>query len=137
MFKLLPALALLILTSSPAPAQQIFTAQPSAQELTDAPVLLVDIRQPHEWVQTGVLPNALLLPFDNPDQFLDALQPHLEPGQPVALICRTGNRTARAAQIIAPELSAPVIDVAGGMFRLLHAGYTPAAPTAAQGCTIC
>lgn len=121
----------------PVQAQQIYTAQPSAQQIQDAPMLVVDIRQPHEWVETGVLPNALLLPFNSPEQFLTDLAPHLTPGQPVALICRTGNRTARAAQIIAPALDVPVIDIAGGMFRLMGAGHQPARPTRAQGCTIC
>jgi rhodanese-related sulfurtransferase len=133
---LIAALAALML-AQPLAAQQIFTAQPSAAQLLESPVLLVDIRQPHEWVETGVLPNALLLPFDSPAQFLDALAPHLQPGQPVALICRTGSRTAQAAQMIAPALDVPVIDLGGGMFRLLREGYQPAQPTRAQGCTIC
>ena len=132
----LPLLAALVLTT-PAVAQTVYTAEPTAQQLQEVPVLLVDIRQPHEWVETGVLPNAVLLPFDDPASFLKALQPHLQPGQPVALICRTGSRTARAAQMIAPELAVPVIDVAGGIFRLLGAGYQPSPPTRAQGCTIC
>lgn len=137
MFRFLSALILLVFANLPATAQQIYTAQPSAQQLQDAPVLLVDIRQPQEWVETGVLPNALLLPFNDPDSFLRALRPHLQPGQPVALICRTGNRTARAARLVAGELSVPVVDVAGGMFRLIGAGYQPQMPTRAQGCTIC
>jgi len=121
----------------PVQAQQVYTAQPSAQQIQDAPMLVVDIRQPHEWIETGLLPNALLLPFNTPEQFLTDLAPHLTPGQPVALICRTGNRTARAAQIIAPALDVPVIDIAGGMFRLMGAGYQPDRPRRAQGCTIC
>ena len=137
MLKLLPVLALLLLPPQPASAQQIYTAQPSAQQLQEAPVLLVDIRRPEEWVETGVLPNALLLTFESPAQFMAALRPHLQPGQPVALICRTGNRTARAARLIAPDLDVPVVDVAGGIFRLMGAGYRPDRPTRAQGCTIC
>ncbi|MGY6547391.1 MAG: rhodanese-like domain-containing protein [Roseinatronobacter sp.] len=121
----------------PVQAQQTFLAQPSAAEIAEAPALLVDIRQPHEWIETGVLPNALLLPFNDPQQFLTALQPHLAPGQPVALICRTGSRTARAAQIIAPQLDVPVIDLGGGMFRLIAEGYIPERPTRAQGCITC
>lgn len=134
---LAPILLALSCLATPATAGQVFTAQPSAQQLQDAPVVLVDIRQPHEWVETGVLPNAVLLPFDNPDAFLAALRPHLQSGQPVALICRTGNRTSRAARILAQQLDVPVIDVQGGMFGLMAAGYTPERPTRAQGCTIC
>ncbi|MCC5960600.1 MAG: rhodanese-like domain-containing protein [Rhodobacteraceae bacterium] len=134
---LAPILFALTCLAAPAIAGQVFTAQPSAQQLQDAPVLLVDIRQPHEWVETGVLPNAVLLPFDSPDAFVAALRPHLQPGQPVALICRTGNRTSRAARILAQRLDVPVIDVQGGMFALMDAGYAPERPTRAQGCTIC
>lgn len=123
--------------AQPLAAQQIFTAQPSAAQIQDTPVLLVDIRQPHEWVETGVLPNALLLPFDTPEQFLAGLAPHLQPGQPVALICRTGSRTARAVQILEPALDVAIIDLGGGMFRLMDKGYQPQAPTRAQGCNIC
>ncbi len=108
------ALSLLLLAVTPGQAQQLYTAQPSAEALQEASVLLVDIRQPHEWVETGVLPNALLMPFDDPESFLASLRPHLQPGQPVALICRTGNRTARAARLIAPQLEVPVVDIAGG-----------------------
>lgn len=114
-----------------------YIAQPSAAELQEAPVLLVDIRTPAEWAETGVLPNARLITFDSPAQFLRDLEPHLQPGQPVALICRTGNRTSRAARMIAPALDVPVVDIAGGMFRLIGEGYRPERATAAQGCTIC
>jgi len=113
------------------------TATPSAVELARAPVLLVDIRRPEEWVETGVLPNALLITYESPAQFLRALAPHLRPGQPVALICRTGNRTARAARVLAPVLEQPVIDLAGGMVRLMAEGYRPAPPTREAGCTLC
>ncbi len=136
MLRLLPVLALLTLAQT-ATAQQRYFAEPPAEQIKSAPMLVVDIRQPQEWVETGVLPNALLLPFNSPEQFLADLAPHLEPGQPVALICRTGNRTARAAQLIAPALDVPVIDLGGGMFRLMGAGYQPERPTRARGCTIC
>ncbi|MCC5972085.1 MAG: rhodanese-like domain-containing protein [Pararhodobacter sp.] len=126
-----------LLIPLPLAAQQIFTAAPPAEELARAPVLLVDIRQPQEWVQTGVLPNALLITFDDPASFLQALAPHLEPGRPVALICRSGNRTSRAASLIAGALPVPVIDIQGGMLRLLSQGYSPAPPTREAGCTIC
>lgn len=138
--RLIPALLAFVLSVQPLVAQQVYTAQPSAQQLQDVPVLLVDIRRPEEWVQTGVLPNAVLLTyehFNTPDEFLAALEPHLTPGQPVALICRTGSRTSRAAPALATHLDVPVIDVAGGMFRLMGDGYSPAKPTRAQGCAIC
>ena len=136
----LAPILLAVTLSQPVAAQQVYTAQPSAEQLQEAPVLLVDIRRPEEWVQTGVLPNAVLLTyehFNTPEEFLTALEPHITPGQPIALICRTGSRTSRATRAVSERLDVPVIDVAGGMFRLMGNGYRPATPTRAQGCTIC
>ena len=123
----------------PAVAQQHFVAQPSAMELQSADVLLVDIRRPEEWKQTGVLPNAHLLTyehFDTPEAFLAALAPQLD-DRPVALICRTGSRTSRAARAVAELLDQPVIDIQGGITRLMREGYQPDAPTRTQGCESC
>ncbi len=128
---------LLAVTALPATAQAMLSAAPPAAQLESAPVLLVDIRQPHEWVETGVLPNALLIPFDDPASFMRALAPHMQPGQPVALICRTGNRTGRAGRQLARQLPVPVINIEGGMVRLIAEGYSPARPTREAGCTIC
>lgn len=124
----------------PASAQTHYIAAPGAAELSAAAaqdVLLVDIRRPEEWRATGVLPEALLLTYEGTDGFLAALAPHLAAGKPLALICRTGNRTSRAASELGQRLDVPVIDIAGGMLRLLAEGTTPSAPTRAQGCTTC
>lgn len=125
---------------SPALAQDHYIAQPSAAELQSADVLLIDIRRPEEWAQTGVLPNARLLTYEQfatPQAFLAALAPQLEDGRPIALICRTGNRTDAAARALAGLLEQPVIDIQGGMMRLMREGYQPTAPTRAQGCDSC
>ncbi|WP_420396113.1 rhodanese-like domain-containing protein [Nioella sp.] len=103
----------------------------------DDSVLLVDIRRPEEWQQTGVVEGALLITYADRDSFLAALRPHLQEGQSLALICRTGNRTSRATRQIAEAVDAPVIDVAGGMVRVLREGYSPVAPTRDMGCTVC
>lgn len=123
--------------AAPVAAQTHYTAAPSAEQLAAADVLLVDIRQPQEWRQTGVLPEALLIAHDgDPAQFLAELAPHLD-GRPVALICRTGSRTAQAAAALAPALDVPVIDISGGMLRLIAEGTRTATPTQAQGCAQC
>jgi rhodanese-related sulfurtransferase len=103
----------------------------------DPSILLVDIRRPEEWQDTGVVEGALLLTYADRDSFLAAVRPHLQDGQSLALICRTGNRTSRATRQIAAAVQVPVIDVAGGMVRVLDEGYTPTPPTRAMGCTIC
>jgi rhodanese-related sulfurtransferase len=127
------------LWQSPGAAQaQVTLAAPSGQALADDPSLLVvDIRTADEWRDTGVIEDALLVTYTDAASFLAAVTPHLAEGQSIALICRSGNRTSRAARQIAALSPVPVIDVAGGMLRVLGEGYRPVAPSAAQGCTSC
>lgn len=129
----------LILAASPlgAQAQGFHVLAPSANALEQTSALVVDIRQPHEWVETGVLPGARLIPFDDPQSFLAALAPHLQENQPLVLICRSGNRTGRAGMILSQMIGNAVVSVEGGMLRLFAEGYVPARPTAAQGCMVC
>jgi rhodanese-related sulfurtransferase len=92
---------------------------------SDANSLLVDIRTPQEWQETGVIEGALLVTYSDADSFLKAIAPHLEQGQSIALVCRSGNRTSRAARQISAKTDTPVIDVAGGMIRIVREGYVP------------
>ena len=114
------------------------TLEPISGEVlaSDADTLLVDIRTPQEWVQTGVIDGALLVTYQGADAFLAAVAPYLKPGQRLALICRTGNRTSRAARQIAGKVDTQVVDVAGGMVRVLREGYQPVAPLR-ENCPIC
>jgi len=108
-----------------------------AQLANDPDTLLVDIRRPEEWKQTGVVEGALLVTYTSPEAFLKAVTPRLAPGQQLALICRSGNRTSRATRQIAGMVEVPVVDVQGGMLRVLREGYRPIAPTRAMGCASC
>ena len=103
----------------------------------DDSVLLVDIREPEEWQDTGVIDGALLVTYADRDSFLAAVRPQLQEGQSLALICRSGNRTSRATRQIAAVVDIPVIDVAGGMRRVLSEGYRPVAPSRDMGCSVC
>lgn len=87
--------------------------------------LLVDIRTPKEWRDTGVIEGALLVTYSDADSFLTSIAPHLEEGQKIALVCRSGNRTSQAARQIAAKTDREIIDVAGGMIRIVREGYAP------------
>lgn len=119
------------------PANLSLESPSGAALAADQGTLLVDIRRPEEWRETGVVEGALLVTYTDPQSFLAAVRPHLAPGQRLALICRSGNRTSRAARDIAPLLDVPVVDIAGGMLRLRAEGYAAVAATRAQGCAIC
>lgn len=79
------------------------------QELLDQGVTLVDIRLQEEWQQTGVVKGSKTITFFdktgriNPN-FIPEFTKSVTPDQPVALICRTGNRTQAASQAIAQQL---------------------------------
>lgn len=85
--------------------------------------LIVDIRTPPEWRETGVIDGAVLATFDNPERFLAQISPALDEGRPVYLICRSGNRTQRAAGLLAQMIENPVVSVAGGMKEQIKQGY--------------
>jgi rhodanese-related sulfurtransferase len=103
----------------------------------EAGALIVDIRGPSEWQQSGVLPGARLITFDRLDSFLSALRPHLKPGKPVALICASGARTAQAKRLLDGKLDVPVINIKGGMMGALRTGQPTTRPTRAAGCAVC
>ncbi|MCE6950194.1 rhodanese-like domain-containing protein [Cereibacter sphaeroides] len=128
MMRMLMALVAALQFVGPAArAGDVVQAAPTASELIDGPALVVDIREPDEWQATGVLPNAVLVSYRDPQSFLDAVGPRLVAGQPIALICRSGRRSAAAAAAIAPLTEHPVVNVVGGMGRLVGEGYRPAA----------
>ena len=116
--------------SATATPSRVRLVKATGQELAeDDSTLLVDIRRPEEWKQTGVVEGALLVTYENAESFLKAVRPHLKDGQSLSLICRSGNRTSRAAQQLAaaaPELE--IIDVAGGMLRVMREGYQTVRP---------
>jgi rhodanese-related sulfurtransferase len=95
---------------------------PSADELKAMDVLLIDIREPHEWQETGIVEGAI--PITASRLFLQELAPLLD-DRPVALICRTGNRTEQLSGLLEPHLQQEVINIEGGIFRLMAEGYQP------------
>ncbi len=68
-------------------------------------VVLVDIRQPEEWAQTGMARNAIGISMVHPDgqqgflrDLVTASGGRLD--APIVLICRTGNRTSQVRQAL-------------------------------------
>ncbi|TVO58766.1 rhodanese-like domain-containing protein [Denitromonas halophila] len=69
-------------------------------------VPVVDIRTAPEWQQTGIVPGSHLLTFFDkrgeaePEAWLARLQAIAKPGQPVVLICRSGNRSTVVSRFL-------------------------------------
>jgi rhodanese-related sulfurtransferase len=93
---------------SPVELQAILTAQPS--------VPVIDVRTPVEFAEVHV-PQARSVP-------LDELKPsslQLQKDQPVYLLCRSGQRAAKAAEKLAQEGFAQPIVIAGGTLAWIEA----------------
>ncbi len=74
---------------------------------------LVDVREAHEWEQ-GSLPGAIHIPLgDLADRVGD-----LDRSRPVALLCRSGGRSGRAAEILVASGFDDVTNLTGGLMAL-------------------
>jgi rhodanese-related sulfurtransferase len=84
-------------------------------------VILVDIRRPDEWAATGVPENAHLLQMEDP--MFEAKLSQLTGGdrtRPIALFCRTANRTRTVQAALMQRGWTRVINVEGGMIGNQH-----------------
>ncbi len=111
--------ALLGLLALPAAAQEI--AAPEAHAAARAGKLtLIDIRTPPEWKQTGVAQGATLINMIHPRGaagFLDEVLQKVGGDRtvPIALICRTGNRTTQVQKFLQAQGFTNVLNVSEGM----------------------
>lgn len=107
--------------------QRVDAAQ--LETLIRAGIPVVDIRRADEWRATGVIPGSTLITaFDSAGQlepdFLVRLRETVGDGKPLALICRSGNRSAAAARLIAEgDEVATIYDVAGGVRDWAASGH--------------
>lgn len=79
-------------------------------------LVLVDIRTPEEWADTGVPEGAIKLDMTGSafEVRLAALKLD-HPGKPIALVCRTGNRTSTLQKTLAGRGWKELVDVRGGL----------------------
>ncbi|MCB1888291.1 MAG: rhodanese-like domain-containing protein [Rhodocyclaceae bacterium] len=105
---------------------------------------IVDIRTAGEWAESGIVPGAHLLTFFDergqaePEAFLARLKAIAGPDKPVAVICRSGNRTRIVSRFLSEQAGyATVYNAKGGMrdwqaSRQSVVDATTAASTCAQ-----
>jgi len=107
-------------------------------QLMKSGVPVVDIRTQPEWEDTGVLAGSKLLTFydergrADPAAWLEKLKPIAKPGDPVVVICRSGNRTKTVSQLLSQQAGyAKVYNVKSGMKGWIGSGG--AVVSASQG----
>jgi len=80
--------------------------------------LLVDVRTPAEYA-AGHAPGAVLIPLDQIERRMGELGAK---ERPIALICRSGNRSGQAQSILERAGFTSTVNVAGGMNEWARAG---------------
>lgn len=86
------------------------------QKVSDGQMVLIDVRTPREWAETGTAKGAVRIEMEDAE-FLKKLNDlrTRNPGREVALICRTGNRSGVVQEALARAGYADTINVRGGM----------------------
>ncbi len=96
--------------------------------LRDQGATIIDVRRADEWRATGVIPDSLLITaFDADGRLLPGFTAEVDAavgkGRPLALICRSGNRSASAARLLmADGGDRTLYNVAGGIGAWSAAG---------------
>ncbi|MEN9937165.1 MAG: hypothetical protein RLZZ387_3744 [Chloroflexota bacterium] len=103
---------------SPAVAQ-LTVADLKQQLAAKAPLQLIDVRSAEEYQHDGHVAGAKLIPLPVLAQRMAEIRHDL----PVAVICRSGNRSQVAAEMLARAGYAQVSNVQGGMAAWARAGY--------------
>lgn len=126
----LAALSMLALVALSAPlvAGGIEVAQMSVDQMAASGALIVDIRTPEEWAETGVIDGAKLVTFTDADSFLAAVGPDLADGRDLVLVCRSGRRSGAAAEALQSLIPNRIVSQDGGMSVLIGEGYQAVPP---------
>jgi rhodanese-related sulfurtransferase len=114
---ILAALAAVPASAAMAQTSPVNIAPDEAHRLAaEKKVLLIDIRRPDEWAETGVGEHAVKIDMEDP-MFATKLNAAMggDRTRPVALICRTANRTRVVQQALMQHGYTRVINVEGGM----------------------
>lgn len=100
-------LAALIVATGLGFAADIAKIEPSAAAalIADGKAVLVDVREPAEWAETGVVAVATLLAKSDFDGLQTDWKPFLEKNkeQQIILYCRSGNRSGMVAKALAEK----------------------------------
>ncbi|MBE0624693.1 MAG: rhodanese-like domain-containing protein [Burkholderiales bacterium] len=130
----------LLLAALAARAEVVDIDSAELAKLTAAGVTLIDIRTRPEWEETGIVPGSHLLTFfdergkADPAAWLNRAKAIAKPGEPVVVICRSGNRTKPVSQFMSQQAGyAKVYNVRNGIRAWAKEGrpMVSAAPTLA------
>jgi len=101
---------------------------PDKDMLENSEMVIVDIRTPGEWSQTGIVKGSKTVMFFDErggydaEGFLKAMDELGGKDKEIGLICRTGARTAQVAGFMEQQ-GYNVKNLVGGVMQLMRSGY--------------
>ncbi len=116
----LTALLMLALTATTAHAGGVISADAAHRQSQAGELLIVDVRSPREWRQTGLPKGAAAVTIhdpNGPEGFLAAMLAAAggDKAKPIALICASGVRSNRAHRFLEAKGFTALVDVSEGM----------------------
>jgi rhodanese-related sulfurtransferase len=110
--------AYLLTRNTPATGLPAEISVVSAYEKYNTGTYILDVRQPDEWA-AGHIPNATLIPLGELESRLSEVPTDRE----VVIVCRSGNRSGQARDLLKQAGFTNVTSMAGGMNLWATAGY--------------
>ena len=100
----------------------------SPEFIEENKIKIIDIRTQREWEEMGVISGAHLITFFtnnkfNSESFLKELNMVVEKDEQFAIISNTASRTKLVSNFLGHKNNYNVINLIGGMSKLLEAGY--------------
>ena len=103
-------------------------------KLSNTNIPIVDVRRSAEWVQTGVIPNSILLTFFdeegnyNFDEWFEKLQLKISVTDPIILICRSGKRSKVVANMIDEKFNTIIYNAQSGINSWINKKFITVEP---------
>ena len=104
-------------------------------ELSNTNIPIVDVRSKTEWDQTGVIPNSILLTFFDKDgnydlnEWYEKLLLEIDEGEPIILMCRSGNRSRIIADMMDKEFDSVIYNAKRGIMSWINDKLITVKPT--------
>ena len=95
---------------------EILLAEKALEMSQAGDLIIIDVRTPMEWARSGVAEGALTITPQGP-AFMQELNDAVggDMAKPIALICATGQRTAKIASFLREQGYSAVADISEGM----------------------
>jgi rhodanese-related sulfurtransferase len=86
------------------------SSEEAKQLIDNKDVVVLDVRTPEEY-QEGHIPNAILIPLQELENKLN----ELDKKEHYLVVCRSGNRSAQASEVLTSNSFANIYNMSGGM----------------------